>query len=228
MLDAAEEARAVAIVARAGDGPPNSRAVTRITTANAVLVRFIGLSNESSVDTLANESPLARSDVQRAFAPKPAVLPRFGEALSGLNLVERVVVLDALGDHHGLVGRHRHRPTDGSFREGHVRFSAGGYGDCDRAGPLHGDHYCCAHTPRVEQVDVVVDHARRALVEPVEVPEGGCVGRGEGKRLIEGLVILHTLRGEHGLACADFYRPADLARREGDDDFRPWRYGGHL
>src|SRR5439155_19244787 len=84
----------------------------------------------------------------------------------------------------------------------------------DRRATLHRDRHRRGRGARVEQVDVVVEEARGGLVEPVDVVDQG--GRACGLRpdLVEGLVVLDTLRGQDELVGVDRYRASDRALGE--------------
>src|SRR5206468_588714 len=84
-------------------------------------------------------------------------------------LVERLVVLDALGREHRLVGGDRDRPADLARRKRDVGLAAPGDGERDRACPWQADATGRGTGARVDEVDVVADHAGRRAVEPAEV-----------------------------------------------------------
>src|SRR5205807_6026650 len=80
----------------------------------------------------------------------------------------------------------------------------------------------------VDDVDVVAHKAGAAdTVEPAEV-EGGLGGRGGlGQDLVEGLVVLDPLGGQHRLVGGDLDR-APEATGAGEDPLTPGRDGSRL
>src|SRR2546425_10346608 len=66
------------------------------------------------------------------------------------DLVERLVVLDALRREHGLGRAHRQRPADGTRREGDVDLGAWSDGHDLRCRASHADRHVRAGVPGIE------------------------------------------------------------------------------
>src|SRR5439155_5844737 len=132
------------------------------------------------------------------------------------DLVEGVLELHTLRSQDRRTGGHLdlHRASDYAEGERDVG-RATRLDDRDHRSPtLHRDRHRRGRGARVKQVDVVVEEARGGLVEPVDVVDQG--GRACGLRpdLVEGLVVLDTLRGQDELVGVDRYRASGRDLRE--------------